>query len=62
MKFRPSEKGYMCFQNDWETKKLISQEIREDYGDGAAEGATALSQDDKEFDGADNKFEEAHAE
>ena len=39
--------------------KLISQESREDYGEEATEGATALSQVDKEFDGADDKFEEA---
>ena len=44
------------------TKKLINQEIRKDYGHKAAEGATALLQGDEEFDGADNKFEEAHAE
>ena len=43
-------------------KKLIIQVIRKDYGEEAAEGTKVLSQGDKEFDGADDKFEEAHAE
>ena len=42
--------------------KLINQESREDYGDEAAEGATALLQGDKEFHGADEEFEEARVE
>ena len=42
--------------------KLIIQEIRKDYGEEAAEVTKALSQGDDEFDGADEKFEEAHAE
>ena len=37
-------------------KKLISQEIRKDYVEEAAEDATVLSQGDKEFDGADDEF------
>ena len=41
------------------TNKLINQESREDYGDKAAEGDISLLQGDKEFDGADDKFEEA---
>ena len=42
--------------------KLIKQEIREDYVDKAVEGATALLQGDKEFEGADDEFEEACVE
>ena len=34
------------------TNKLVSQESREEYGKEAAEGATALSQGEEEFDGA----------
>ena len=34
--------------------KLIIQESREYYGKEATEGATALSQGDEEFDGADD--------
>ena len=40
----------------------MNQEIRESYGDGAAEVATEILQGDNEFDGADNEFEAAHAE
>ena len=39
----------------------MNQESREDYGDEAAEGATAISQGDDEFDRADDEFEESHA-
>ena len=42
--------------------KLISQEIRKEYGKEAAEGATSLSQGDKEFDGVDGELEESQAE
>ena len=42
--------------------KLITQEIRKDYGEEAAEGIKALSQGDDEFGGAENEFEEARAE
>ena len=44
------------------TNRLINQESREDYGDEAAAGVTVLLQGDKEFDKADDKFEEARAE
>ena len=44
------------------TNKLVSQESREEYGKEAAEGATALSQGEEEFDGAGNEFEEACAD
>ena len=37
-------------------KKYISQDRREDYGEEAAGGATALSQGDDEFDVVDDKF------
>ena len=40
--------------------KLIIQERSKDYTEEAEEGATALSQGYEEFDGADEKFEEAH--
>ena len=43
------------------TNKLIIQESRKDYGKEAAEGATALSRGDEEFDGADDEFEESRA-
>ena len=42
--------------------KLINQESREDYGDEAAAGVTVLLQGDKEFDKADDGFEEVIAE
>ena len=42
--------------------RLMNQESREDYGNEAAEGATAISQGDNEFDGADDEFQEARAE
>ena len=44
------------------TNKLISQESKKDYGKRVAEETKALSQGDDKFDGADNKFEEAHVE
>ena len=37
--------------------KLISQEIRKDYGKEAAEGTKALSQGNNEFNKTDNEFE-----
>ena len=40
----------------------MNQESREYYGNKAAEGATEISQGDDEFDGADDKFEEARVE
>ena len=40
-------------------KKLIIQEIRKDYGEELAEGATELSQGDEEFNRVDDKFKEA---
>ena len=40
----------------------MNQESRENYGDEAAEVATAISQGDNEFDGADDEYEEARAE
>ena len=43
------------------TKKLMNQEIREDYGDEAAEVAIASSQGGDEFGRADNEFEESRA-
>ena len=42
--------------------KLISQEIRKEYGEEAAEGTTVLSQGDNKFDGVGNEFEEERAE
>ena len=42
--------------------KLVNQESRENYGEEAAEGTTAILQGDDEFYGADNKFEESRAE
>ena len=44
------------------TNNLMNQDTREDYDDKAAEGATAISQGDNEFDGADDEFEESRAE
>ena len=38
------------------TNKLINQDSREDYNNEAAEGATVLLQDDKEFDRTDDEF------
>ena len=46
----------------WKTNKLISQNSRIYYGEEAAEETKVLSQGNDEFDGADNKFEEAHVE
>ena len=43
-------------------KNLIIPESRKCYSEEAVEGATALSQGDDEFDGADDKFEEAQME
>ena len=40
----------------------MNQESREDYGNEAVEGATAIFQGSNEFDGADNEFEETRAE
>ena len=45
-----------------ETNKLISQDIRKDYGEEVAKETKALSQGDNEFDGADDKFKEARTE
>ena len=42
--------------------KLISQEVKKDYGEEAAEETKALSQGNEEFDGAEDKFEEARTE
>ena len=42
--------------------KLISQEIRKDYGKEAAEGTKALSKGNDEFNEMEDKFEEARAE
>ena len=44
------------------TNILVNQESRERYGEESAEGATSISQGSNEFDGADDKFEEARAE
>ena len=44
------------------TNKIISQEGKKDYGEETAEETKALSQGDKKFDGADEKFEESRAE
>ena len=44
------------------TKKLMNQEIREDYGDEATEGTASIFQGDDEFNGADGEFEEECAE
>ena len=44
------------------TNKLVNQESSENYDDEAVEGATAISQGDGKFDGADDGFEEARAE
>ena len=44
------------------TNKLMNQEIKEDYGNEATEGATEILQGNDEFDGADDEFEEARAE
>ena len=44
------------------TKKLMNQEIREDYGDEATEGTTSILQGNDEFNGADGEFEEECAE
>ena len=44
------------------TNKWLNQENRKDYGDEAAEGTTEILQGDNEFDGADDKSEEARAE
>ena len=41
---------------------MVNQESMESYGNEAAEGATAISQGEDEFDRADHKFEEARAE
>ena len=38
----------------------MNKENRENYGDKATEGATAILQGDDEFNGVDDKFEEAH--
>ena len=46
----------------WNKNRLVTQERRESYGDKAAEDATAISQGDNEFVGADDEFEAAHAE
>ena len=42
--------------------KLMNQESREEYDDKSVEGATAILQGDDEFDGTDDKLEEACAE
>ena len=42
--------------------RLVNQEVRDSYGDEAAEGAAAIFQGGEDFVGADNKFEAAHAE
>ena len=44
------------------TNILVNQESREGYGNEAAEGATAISQGDDKFDGADDEFEAARVE
>ena len=44
------------------TKKLMNQDSREDYGDEAAKGATAIFQGNNEFDRADDEFDRACAE
>ena len=41
---------------------MISQESRAHYDEEAAEGATSLSQANKEFERVDEEFEEACAE
>ena len=40
----------------------MNQENRKDYGEEAVEVTTEILQGDNEFDGADDKFEEARAE
>ena len=40
----------------------MNQESREDYGDEAMEGATAILQGNNKFNGSDEKIEEARAE
>ena len=44
------------------TNKLISQEGKRGYGKEAAEETKGISQGNDEFDGADDKFEEACVE
>ena len=44
------------------TNRLVNQESRENYGDEAAEGATAILQGGDKFVGADDEFEAARAE
>ena len=44
------------------TNILVNQESRESYGNKAAEVATVILKGENEFDGADDKFEEACAE
>ena len=44
------------------TKKLTIQEGKKDYGEEAAEETKEISQEDDEFNGVDNKFEETRPE
>ena len=44
------------------TNILVNQEGRDIYGDKDVDGATAISQGENEFIGADDKFEAACAE
>ena len=43
------------------TNNMISQEIRKDYSEEAAEDNKVLAQGNDEFDGVDNEFKESHA-
>ena len=44
------------------TNKLISQEVKKDYGEEAAEDTKEISQGDDEFDGGDDEFGETCVE